>query len=269
MIMPCVNDIYDFLVSLAPEEMKTETDNVGFLVGRGDSAVTKILVSLDITNDVITEALETGAELIVSHHPLFKSVSRITDADITGGRIIRLISGGISAICMHTNLDAARGGVNDALAAAAGIICKDGEAEFLYDEGPLPSGESFSYGRAGYLQEPCPMPEYLDRLKKALNTNGLRYYDSGRDVHKIAVIGGTGGTDFHKVLKKDCDTFITADIKYHLFLEAKELGINLIDGDHFCTENVVTQVLAEKLCSAFPETFTAVSKSHKQTVRFH
>ena len=119
--MTTVNDVYEYLVSIAPVEMKMDFDNVGFLVGRGDSEASDILISLDITADVVSEALDTGAKLIVSHHPLFFSLKSVTDADPTGKKIVRMLSGGLSAICMHTNLDAALGGVNDALALAAGI----------------------------------------------------------------------------------------------------------------------------------------------------
>jgi len=266
--MTTVNDIYDFLCSIAPLGMTADFDNVGLLVGRGDVDVSRILVSLDITNDVISEALEIEAQLIVAHHPLFFSLKSVTDMDITGGKIVRLLSGGVSAICMHTNLDATRGGINDVLASVVGIAEDGKEADLLSEDDLLPSGETFSYGRVGYLKNPCPMPEYLEMLKKALKTNGLRYYDSGNDVYKVGIVSGSGGDKFHHALKHGCDTFITADVKYNVFLEAKELGVNIIDGDHYCTENVVTDVLATKLRSAFPGAEVVVSKKHMQTVRF-
>ena len=97
----------------------------------------------------------------------------------------------------------------------------------------------------GYLKSPRPLSGYLEMLKKSLKTSGLRYYDAGREVWKIGVVCGSGGDNFDHAVKHDCDTFVTADIKYDVFLEAKELDVNLIDGDHFCTENVITAVLAE------------------------
>jgi len=314
--MPSVKDINEYLSLIAPLNYKMDFDNVGFLVGCAEAEVSHILISLDITSDVITEALDTGAQLIVSHHPLFFSLKTVTDQDIIGRKIVRMLSGGLSAICMHTNLDAARGGVNDALAAAAGIthepdeafevgIQEDqiiigqaelftvneadplainqayplasgqanqftfGQAELLNEDGFLPYGEPFSYGRVGYLKSPCSLPEYLASLKKALGTNGLRYHNAGRDVYKVAVEGGSGGDAFSHAIEKGCDTFITADIKYDVFLEAKELGINLIDGDHYCTENLVTGVLAEKLRGAFPSVNVSISAKHKQTTQFY
>ena len=314
--MPGVKDINEYLSLIAPLNYKMDFDNVGFLVGRAGAEVSHILISLDITSDVITEALDIGAQLIVSHHPLFFSLKTVTDQDIIGRKIVRMLSDGLSAICMHTNLDAARGGVNDALAAAAGITHEPdaayesgsqedqiitgqaalfdvngadpldvsqayplaagqvnqfsfGQAELLNEDGFLPYGEPFSYGRVGYLKSPCPFSEYLASLKKALGTNGLRYHDAGRDVYKVAVEGGSGGDALAHAIEKGCDTFITADIKYDVFLEAKEAGINLIDGDHYCTENLVTSVLAEKLRGAFPSVRVTISSKHKQTVQFY
>jgi len=266
--MTKVKDVYEFIKAIAPEEMALETDNVGFLVGSGSATVSKILVCLDITCDVITEALDIGAELIVAHHPMFFSLKRVTDEDITGKKVVRLLAGGISAICMHTNLDAVRGGVNDALAVAVGIADENKEAELLSDKVQLPSGEIVSLGRVGHLKEPCSMPEYLSRLKDALNVNGLRYHDAGRDVYKIAISSGAGGGEWDNAVKSGCDTFVTADIKYHMFLDAKDLGINIIDGGHFCTENLVSDVLLNKLNEAFPSTEVMISKTQDQTVSF-
>jgi dinuclear metal center YbgI/SA1388 family protein len=266
--MPSVSEVYEFLKSIAPIEMKMDFDNIGFLVGISNADASKMLLSLDITHDVITEALNIGAGLLVSHHPLFFSLKSVTDADVTGRKVVLLLSGGMSAICMHTNLDAAIGGTNDALAAAAGISGDGEPASLLSDDGTLQTGETFSYGRVGYLKSPLPLRDYLAFLKNALHSEGLRYYDAGLDVHKVAVVGGSGGSDLHHAVAHGCDTFVTADIKYDVFLEAKEQGINLIDGDHFCTENLVIGPMAKKLRLAFPDASVAVSRSHGQTAKF-
>ena len=261
--MANVRDIYEFLDRVAPIGLKAGKDNVGFLLGRGGSDVSKIIVSLDITNDVISEAIDERAGLIVSHHPLFFALNAITDSDSTGAKLLLLAENGIAAVCMHTNLDAAAGGVNDVLARTVGIenpqaLAEDGKA----------AEDGFSCGRYGYLKSPAAICEYLILLKSVLNARGLRYHDAGRNVYKVAVVGGSGGGEFKNALEKECDTFISADIKYHLFLEAKELGVNLIDGDHFCTENVIIEPIAGKLRKAFPEINVMVSKTHEQTVRF-
>ena len=254
--MPTVQDIFAFLAQKAPVELKLDFDNVGLLVGRSDRPVSRILTALDITDEVISEAADMGVEVIVSHHPLFFELKTVTDATWTGSRALTLAEKGIAAICMHTNLDAARGGVNDALLAALGGTYT-GELD-----------EASHIGRVGELPEAMALEAFLCRVKTALRGNGLRYHDSGRLVHKIAVCGGSGGGDIALAHAAGCDTYVTADIKYDQFLEAKHLGMNLIDADHFCTENVVVPFLKGWLETAFPQITVAVSKVHGQTARF-
>jgi len=266
--MPTVSDVYEYLKAIAPEEMAIKNDNVGFLIGTSETSVSKILISLDVTNDVVTEALDIGAQLIVAHHPILHSISSVTDTDVIGKKIVRLLSGGISAICMHTNLDAARDGVNDTLAVAAGIADNCRYAAPLTDNIRLPDGEVVSLGRVGYLEKEMTMHEYMGKLKTTFKTNGIRFYNAGHNVNKVAVSAGSGGIEWENVLKSGCDTFVTGEVKYHLFLEAKELGINLIEGDHFCTENLVTDVLARKLGVVFSDIEVIISTVHKQTIEF-
>ena len=262
--MATVKDVFAFLNALAPVETKMDFDNVGFLAGFGDTQVTRIITALDVTSEVVAEAAGLGAELIVSHHPMFFSLKSVTDCDPTGARVAALLRSGISAICMHTNLDAAVNGVNDTLARAAGIE----NASLLTVEGTDSSGREYSCARYGELSQPVRMDAYLRFLKDVLKTNGLRYYDAGRPVHRVATVGGSGGSYLHDAYEKGCDTLLTADVKYDVFLEAKELHMNLIDGDHFCTENLVVPVLRERLSGGFPDIDVRISSRHCQTARF-
>lgn len=250
-----IQEIYDYLCRFAPVETQMDFDNSGFLIGHIDDTVSRVLLSLDITDEVIEEAASMKANLIISHHPLiFKPVKRITDRG-EGKKLLRLAELGIAAICMHTNLDIARGGVNDVLIHALGASSD----EALDEEG---------CGRIGLLPESLPFPVFLRQCKDRLKVNGLRYYDAGREVHKLAVMGGSGGDAVEMAYIKGCDTYVTADIKYHQFLLARELGINLIDGDHFCTENLVIPVLAEMLAAEFNDVPFQVSKVHRQVIAF-
>ncbi|MGM9614465.1 MAG: Nif3-like dinuclear metal center hexameric protein [Oscillospiraceae bacterium] len=255
--MPTVGELYAVLAEKAPPALKLDFDNVGLLVGRADRAVNKVIAALDITDEVITEAVCEKAELIVSHHPLFFELKSVTDATWTGERALTLAENRIAAICMHTNLDAARGGVNDALLAALGADYTD-----ELDEKSL-------IGRVGELPEAVSLADFLSTVKTALGGNGLRYHDAGRPVHRVAVCGGSGGGEIALAYAAGCDTYVTADIKYDPFLEAKHLGINLIDADHFCTENVVIPVLRDWLREAFPEVDVVISRIHGQTAQFY
>lgn len=264
--MTKVNDVLSYLNELAPIELKMDFDNVGLLVGNSDSNVKTVLVALDITDEVIDEAVSIGAQLIVSHHPIiFEPMKSVLYSDLDGKKIIKLIKNDISAICMHTNLDIADGGVNDALINALGAL-SDG---FLEYTGTDTDGTERGCGRIGELKEAMPLSEFLKKCKSSLNANGLRYHDAGLAVKRIAVMGGAGGGAVELVNSHGCDTYVTSDIKYNNFLDAKELGINLIDADHFCTENVIVPVLQEKLCKRFPDCEIAISKKHEQTAQFY
>lgn len=263
--MTTVKDIFNYLNELAPVELKMDFDNVGILVGSKKSPVTKCLIALDITDDVIDEAIALGANLIVSHHPvIFNELKSVLDEDLTGRKLIKLIKNDISAICMHTNLDIAAGGVNDALMSALeGTV-----SGYLEPCGTDAKGNKVGCGRIGELADAMDLNSFLALCKNALCVNGLRYHDAGLPVKKLAVMGGSGGSCIELAKACGCDTYVTSDIKYNGFLDAKELGINLIDADHFCTENVIVPVLHEKLAAQFPKISFSISKIHKQTAQF-
>lgn len=260
--MTNVEQILSFLDEIAPMTLKMEFDNVGLLVGDKSKPVSKCLVALDITDDVITEAVEQGAQLIVSHHPvIFGGVKSITVGDLVGRKIIAMINSGISAICMHTNLDIARGGVNDALISALGA-----DAITYLEPAGVPNE---GCGRIGEYESEIEFNNFLSLCKEKLGANGLRYHYAGKAVKRIAVMGGSGGSGLMYAVNAGCDTYLTSDVKYNTFLDAKELGINLIDADHFCTENVIIPVLAQQLEHEFSDVNFNVSKAHCQTVQFY
>lgn len=253
--MTTVSDIFANLCELAPLELQCDFDNAGFLLGRAEREVKKVLLSLDITEEVISEAEEMGAELIVSHHPLiFTPLRSLTDKG-SGKKALKMAESGIAAICMHTNLDIAKGGVNDVLLSLLGAE----ELDVLDADG---------CGRVGELKEEISLDDFLVRCKDALHAKGLRYYNAGRPVKKLAVMGGSGADAIETAFNKGCDTYLTADIKYHQFQAAQDLGINLIDGDHFYTENPIIPVLAERLSKAFPDVEFTVSKRHHALIDF-
>ncbi len=253
--MPTVQEIFKQLCEYAPLELQMDFDNSGFLVGRGERLVQKALLSLDITLPVIREAEEMGANLIISHHPLIFHALKELRPNGPGEKALLLAEKGLAAICMHTNLDIAQGGVNDVLIRLFG-------AE---PEQPL---DAEGCGRVGILPTEMPLPDFLARCKDQLQAKGLRYVDAGRPVRRIAVMGGSGGDALQDAVEKGCDTYVTADVKYHSFLDAAELGLNLIDADHFCTENPVIPVLANRLSADFPNVEFAVSKVHHQLISF-
>lgn len=260
--MATVREIYQYLDGLAPFSLQMEFDNAGFLVGRGERAVSKILVSLDVTEEVAEEAAELGAELIVSHHPvIFRPAKSVTDGDPDGRVLLALAEHRIAAICAHTNLDAVAGGVNDALAQKLGLV----QIEQLHQDGVDGSGRPYGIGRVGSTTGgPMYAPAFAAFVKEALGANGVRYVDARRPVRRVAVGGGACADLLRDALALGCDTFVTADVKYNGFLDAKALGVNLIDAGHYPTEQVVCPVLAKWLAAGFPQVEILSTRRHKE-----
>lgn len=259
--MATVNEIYHYLDGRAPFSLQMDFDNSGFLVGRGEAPVQRVMVALDITQEVIEEAILADCKLIVSHHPIiFRPAKSVTDGGLVGKCLLALAEHHIAAICAHTNLDVAAGGVNDALAQALGLS----QTELLHQEGVDPQGRPYGIGRIGTVTGFESAWEFAAFVQKQLGAEGLRLEDAGKPVHKVAVGGGACGEYMVEAAKKGCDTFVTADVKYNTFLDARALGLNLIDGGHFSTENVVCPILAQWLTEGFPNLEVQISKVHKE-----
>lgn len=259
-----VYNVFEMLRAFAPVELKESFDNVGLLVGEGNAEVTRVLVALDVTLEVVEEAKRIGAQLIVAHHPVFFSINSVTDREPAGRLVLSLIKSGVSAISMHTNLDKVEGGVNDMLAAALGLR----DIELLVNEGLDAYGRPYGLGRIGTLPEPMDMERFVDYVGKALGCKGLRYRDSGLPVSRVAVGGGTCGDYIPQVIEAGCDTFVTADLKYNMFLSAPEKGVNLVDAGHYPTENVVCGQLKRVISSEFPELTVSISDIHEEHVGY-
>ena len=248
--MATVRDIYRYIDSVAPFATQEDFDNAGFLVGRGGATVKTALVALDITPRTAEEAAQLGAQLIVSHHPvIFQPLRAVTDGSVTGSIVLSLAERGIAAVCAHTNLDAAQGGVNDCLAAALGLS----GVELLTAGGVDGAGRPYGIGRVGMIDGTMTAGEFAAFVKERLGASGVRVEDAGKSVRRVAVGGGACGDMLADAASAGCDTFVTADVKYHTYLEANAIGINLLDAGHFPTENVVVEPLTDGLRAAFPD----------------
>ena len=258
--MATVREIYDMIDGIAPFSTQMGFDNSGFLVGHKDSAVTGVLVALDITEVVVDEAIAHNINVIVSHHPvIFNPIKSMTDDSITGRILLKMAEHGIAGICAHTNLDAAQGGVNDCLAEKINLT----DITWLEIDGTDMQGRTYGIGRVGNVHQSGYTPaDYALYIKTALGASGVRFCDNGKPVFRVAVGGGSCGSMLKNALDAGCDTFVTGDVKYDVFLEATALGINLMDAGHYATEQVVCPVLAEKIAIAFPHIMVSLSKVH-------
>ena len=264
--MATVADILKFTESIAPPQMKMDWDNVGLLCGRREKEVRTVLVALDPFRNVIAEAMEIRADVILTHHPLiFRDDLKAVNEDTETGRcLLTLIENGIAAINAHTNLDLAPGGINDVLAQTLELD----NITVITPEGTDAQGRPYGLLRSGTVEEQ-PLSRFLSRVKQNLGCEGLRYVDCGKPVRKVAVGGGSCADGMFEALAAGCDTFVTSDCKYNQFRTAFEIGINLIDAGHFHTENPTMPVLAAKLQAAFPEISVKISAIHRDCMKFY
>lgn len=232
-----VQDIYDFLNQYCPFELAEEWDNPGLNVGNAGRPVSKVLLALDLTLEVIEAAKEMGADLIITHHPvIFEPLSNLNDTTVEGARVLALAQSGLAHIACHTNLDAAQGGVNDVLAACCGLT----------EVQPVAG-----LGRMGLTH--TTLPQLAQQLKKALPAQSCVGVCCNPKVEKVAVIGGSGGSLLQEVAAAGCDTLVTGEAKYSQLLNARELGVNVLVLGHYETEYPVLAPLAKALDRHFKD----------------
>ncbi len=232
-----VLDVLNFIDSFAPFSSQEEWDNSGHLLGKLNDEVTKAVVCLDVNNDVIDYAVKTGANLVISHHPvIFSPVKSVTDDSV----ILNALSHGISVVSAHTNLDKAVGGVNDALSE---MLFSDFEKVYNCDNTP-------SFINICYPEEPFTAEKLSLHLRESLSC-AVSYCDTGNEITKIGLCTGAGSDFIDDAVKLGCNAFITGEAKYHEFLEAKEKGISIFAVGHFESEIPVVKKLTEKLNNKF------------------
>ena len=228
-----VQSVLQVLQQYAPVELACDWDNVGLLVDAG-RPVSRIATALDITPAVVAEAAQNGCELIVAHHPvIFHPFKRIEAGDVPA----LLLQNGISAICMHTNLDAAPGGVNDTLAGLLGMT----ETE-VFAEG---------CGRIGRLETPTTAEALARRCADLLGSHP-QYVEAERPVARLAEVSGAGGSYLEEAVALGADCLVTGEAAHHIALEARRLGVGLVVAGHWATEHLIAAVLAGKLAAALP-----------------
>lgn len=243
--MTTVQNIYDFIDSIAPFSTQESWDNSGFLVGDVTKEVRKVAVCLDVTHDTLDQAAAFGADLLVSHHPvIFHPVKGLREnTPGTESIVYSAIQKGIAVLSAHTCWDAAEGGVNDVLATLAGL---ENIEPILPDENGTPML------RKGTLKIAVPAEEYAEVLSEVLGTV-VRLTLPEKMIRTVAVCGGAGASFLSDLQALGVDAYITGDAKHNDFLDAIDLDIALLAAGHYETETVSMPVLMELLKQAFPD----------------
>ena len=245
--MPKLKEIIGVIEGLAPPALAADWDNCGLQVGDPGAEIRKVLVALDPLPEVMLEARSLGAELVVTHHPLFFGTLRSLDLSFGQGGVVREAVGGHIAIySAHTSLDRARPGISDGLASALR----------LKKVTPVEKAEgwpaAYGFGRMGELPAKLTVSEVAVRLKAELGAKAARVIgDPGRAVSRVAVCGGSGSDLLEKAHRAGAEACVTGDIKYHEALKALELGIAVIDVGHFHSEIYFMKTFAGMLEKAF------------------
>ena len=246
-----VKELYQRFEAEIPSYLREAWDNDGIMCcPDGSGEVYRVLVTLDVTEDIVDYAIERGFDLIVSHHPLiFKPIASLDEENHISRKLIKLVGSGISVFSFHTRLDKLTGGVNDRLAELLGI--KDTRP---FGEGDL--------GRIGVIDEPMELQDFAYRVKQLCGSDIIRYADGFNDVHTVAIVGGDGKGYVRAAINEGADTYISGRIGYNVMEEAPEMGINLIEAGHYFTEQPVTEFLRELLTNFDPNLYVEIADSN-------
>lgn len=252
--MKC-KDLITKLLEVSPAMYSLEWDNSGLLVGDEEQEINKVLLSVDVTEEVVEEAIRVGADMILAHHPLiFSKINKVVASDFLGKRIIKMIQNNICCYCMHTNFDVM--GMADAAADELGLL----QSEVLmvtYEDDIAKEG----IGRFGFLKDISTLQELAESVKHIFALEHVTVYgDRNTKVAKVAISTGSGKSVIKYALNTDCDVIITGDIDYHTALDSIAQGLCIIDAGHFGLEKLFITYLQEYLKRETPSMVTVKSK---------
>ena len=216
-------------------------DNVGLLAGRFEKDVKKIYIALDATDEVVEHAIEAGADMLVTHHPLIMSgLNKITNDNFIGKRLIKLIQNDISYYAMHTNYDV-RG---MAELASDKLMLKNAEILEVTGEGEVPEG----IGRIANLEETMSLRKYCELVKDAFSLENVRVFgDLNRFVSRVAICPGSGKSFIKTAAAKGADVYVTGDIGHHDGIDAVAQNLAIIDAGHYGIEHIFVKDMEEYL----------------------
>ena len=246
-----VKELYQQFEERIPEYLREPWDNDGIMCcADGTAEISRALVALDVTEEIVDYAIERGFDLIVSHHPLiFKPLSSVNEENHIARKLIKLLCSGISVFSFHTRADKVRGGVNDILARLLGL--SDIE----------PFGDD-CLGRIGHLESETSLEEFAARLKTALGIDKVLAADGYNPVYTVALVGGDGKGYIDEAIDIGADTYVSGRIGYNAMEEAGEKRINLIEAGHYATEFPVTSFFANLIKRFDPKIITEIVGSY-------
>lgn len=239
-----VKELVEKLEELAPRYLAESWDNVGLQIGSYEQCVKRVMVTLDVSPQVVVEAIEKQVDLIVAHHPMiFKAPKSLVEHDPVQKMYIDLIRHGVSVYAMHTNLDNAPDGMNDWLAQQLDLT----NVSVLDEIGTMPDGTVYGTGRIGVLKEEMSLEQFVTYVSQRMITQGVRFVGAKQKrIKRVALCGGAAEGYYTKAIEKGADVYVTGDVKYHTAQDMEMSGLACVDPGHFA-ESVCKDVLQRKI----------------------
>ena len=258
-----IRDIATIIEEFAPLSLQAEYDNSGLVVGRMDDEVHSALLAVDVTEEVIDEAIAEGCDIIITHHPIiFSPLKRLNSATYVERCVEQAIRHNIALYACHTNLDSVQGGTSWYVGSALGL-------ESMRVLEPRKGDDRVGYGVVGELSTAEDVMAFLERVKRTFDVGAVRYSDipNGKtSVRRVAICTGAGRSNIDDAMRAEADVYITADLRYNDFMCGENRMI-LADIGHFesefCAISILDMVLSKKMCNF------AVRKSERSRNPIH
>ena len=242
-----IKDVISALERFAPLPLQEDFDNAGLQVGLTEAEVSGALLCLDVTEQIVAEAVGKGCNLIVSHHPLiFRRLRQVTDADYVQRTVMMAVKNDVTIVSMHTNLDACKGGVNHKMAEKLGL------QNVRFTAPQIKGGVECCIGTVGELPAPMDAKAFIAKVKEtfkcgAVITNPL----IDRPVRKVAVAGGAGSSLLGDAVNAGADAYVTGEMHYHEYFGYED-RIQLVVIGHYESEQYTNEVLRDVIQEKCP-----------------
>ncbi|WP_235298079.1 Nif3-like dinuclear metal center hexameric protein [Portibacter marinus] len=264
--MTKIKEITDFLEEIAPLHYQESYDNAGLIFGDQNAEVTGVLISLDLTEEVLEEAIEINCNLVISHHPIiFRGIKKFTGYYVD--RVVaKAIKNDIAIYAIHTNLDnVLDNGVNGKIAEKIGLE----DLEVLNANLNLSDDGRVGSGVLGRLAKPLAYHSFMDHLKKSMELQVIKHTELlDGEVKRVAICGGSGSFLLNAAIGADADVFITADFKYHEYFDA-DRKIVIMDIGHYESERFTINLLHDLLNEKFRKFAPRCTKVNTNPVKFY
>jgi dinuclear metal center YbgI/SA1388 family protein len=259
--MPSLADVVAALERIAPERLAAEWDAVGLLVAPREPDVRRVLTCLTLTPEVAAEAVRERIDLVITHHPLpFRPIGRLTPETGTGRVLLTLVGAGCGVWSSHTAWDSAAGGINDQLAALAGLA----EARPLTPDAVDPA---VGFGRVGSAAARVTVAGLARQVAEPLGATGVQIVgDRDRPAGRVGIVCGSGGDLVAQVAAAGCSTLVTGELKLHQASEARAADLAVVAVGHHPSEHFAMAELGRRLAYELPGLEPVVSREDRDPI---